>query len=296
MVTERGGPLEMLTILDLSQGIAGPYAAYLFAQLGAQVIKVEKPVVGDVSRSWRPFAGGEAGVESSLTFQAVNASKLSLTLDYETAEGAAILRRLAEDADGIIDDFPSLRSPALGLGATELISRIPRLVVVLVSAYGAAGPYAGRPLTGLTLAAAVGALSNETEGAVYDRGLEQILGQNAFSAAMTGLWRAAQTEHGQVVDVSGMHLLASLTGPAPGGATGPSIDLEALQREGTVEAVAHPQHGRLLYPGAPFLMSETPAEPVLRAPLLGEHSDYVLKDLIGLEAAEIESLRTRGIV
>ena len=293
---ETEGALESLTILDLSSGIAGPYAAQLFAMYGAQVIKVEPPVSGEASRSWGPFAGGEPGLERSLSFAALNAGKLSLTLDYETPEGAAVLRRLAEDADAIIEDHPTRRREGLGLGADELIGRIPRLVIVQVSGYGSTGPYSDRPLAGLTLAASIGVLPPDVDGPTFDRGLEQILGMNAFVAALGGLLRAAQTEHGQVVDVGGMPVLAAFGGVRPPGVASPDVDLASLRERGLVSTIEHPEAGKLDYPVAPFEMSLTPASALSPAPLLGEHSGYVLQDLIEMDAAEVEALRGRGIV
>jgi crotonobetainyl-CoA:carnitine CoA-transferase CaiB-like acyl-CoA transferase len=292
---EREGALESLTILDLSEGVAGPYAAHLFAVYGAQVIKVERPEVGDVSRHWSPYAG-RPGIERSLTFAATNAGKLSLTLDYETPEGAAVLRRLAEDADGIIEDHPTRRRDSLGLGADELIGRIPRLVIVQVSGYGSTGPYSNRPLSGLTLAASAGVLPPDAAGPSYDRGLEHILGMNVYVAALGGLLRAAQTEHGQAVDVGGMPVLATLgSGPLPGGAS-LEIDVASLRQRGLLRSVQHAEAGTLEYPVAPFELSLTPAGNLAPAPMLGEHSDYILTDLIEMDAAKVEALRAKGIV
>jgi formyl-CoA transferase len=292
----RGGPLEGLTLLDLSEGIAGPYAASLFVQFGAEVIKVEPPGVGDVSRSWRPYAGLGPELENSLTYLAVNAGKLSITLDYETPEGAAVLRRLAEDVDGIIEDHPTRRRDEYGLSADDLISRIPRLVIVQVSGYGDTGPYSNRPLAGLTLAASIGVLPPDARGPTSDRGLEQVFGMNVFVAALAGLHRAAQTEHGQVVDVGAMPVLATLgSRPVPGSAS-PEVDFEFLRERRMVTSVEHPEAGVLHYPLPPFEMSLIPAEPPGRAPLLGEHTDYVLHDLIEMDASEVEALRERGIV
>jgi len=294
--TGHEGALESLTILDLSEGVAGPYAAQLFAVYGAQVIKVERPGVGDVARHWTPYAGDEPSIECSLTFAALNAGKLSLTLDYETPEGAAVLSRLAEDADGIIENHPTCRRDDLGLGAAELIGRIPRLVIVQVSGYGSSGPYSNRPLAGLTLAASAGVLPADALGPTYDRGLEQILGMNTYVAALGGLLRAAQTEHGQVVDVGGMPMLASLgSGPPPGGAS-LEIDIASMRQSRLLRSVESPEAGGLEYPVAPFEMSLTPAGELTPAPLLGEHSDYVLTDLIEMESAEVEALRAKGVV
>jgi crotonobetainyl-CoA:carnitine CoA-transferase CaiB-like acyl-CoA transferase len=292
---ERGSALESLTILDLSEGIAGPYAAHLFAVYGAQVIKVERPTTGDASRGWGPYAG-DPGPEHSLTFAALNAGKLSLTLDFETPQGAAVLRRLAEDVDGIIEDHPTHRRDDLGLGADELLARIPRLVIVKASGYGATGPYSNRPTAGLTLAAAAGVLPPGATGPMYDRGLEQILGMNVYVAALAGLNRAAQTEHGQVVDAGGMPMLAAVGGGPPPGGASLEVDAASLRERRLLRPVQHPELGALEYPVAPFEMSLTTAGDLSPAPLLGEHTDYVLTDLIEMDAADVEALRAEGIV
>ncbi len=289
------GALESLTILDLSEGIAGPYAAQLFAHYGAQVIKVECPAKGDASRHWGPY-GGEPGVERSLTFAALNAGKLSLTLDYETPEGAAVLNRLAEDADGIIEDHPTRRRDDLGLSADALIERIPRLVIIQVSGYGSTGPYSERPIAGLTLAASVGAVPPGSSGAVYDRGLEQVLGMNVYVAALAALLRAAQTEHGQVVDVGGMPVLAAFGSSPLAGESALTTDLDDMRQRGLLSSLEHPELGALEYPIAPFDLSVTGPGELTPAPLLGEHTDYILTDLIEMEAAEVEALRSGGVV
>jgi crotonobetainyl-CoA:carnitine CoA-transferase CaiB-like acyl-CoA transferase len=139
-------------------------------------------------------------------------------------------------------------------------------------------------------------LPPDAAGPTYDRGLEQILGMNAYVAALGGLLRAAQTEHGQVVDVGGMPVLASLGGGLPPGGASLDVDIEALRQNGLLRSVEHPQLGVLEYPVAPFELSLTPAGDLTPAPLLGEHSDHILTDLIEMEAAEVEALRARGVV
>lgn len=292
MTSEGEGALAALTVLDLSQGIAGPYAASLFAEHGATVIKVEGPAVGDVARSW---AGGAA-------FLALNAGKLSLKLDYETQEGAAVLRRLAEEADAIIEDHPARRRDELGLSAGELIGRAPRLVICQVSGFGSSGPYAGRPLTTLTLAAASGLLPDEPTPA-YNRPLEQVAGMHAYLATLAALWHAAQTERGQVVEVSLFEaLIATAGGPLAEALSGVSggtlaegagtpVDAARLRAAGLIREI----DGRA-YPLAPFAFARTAARAPGRVPRLGEHSDYVLKDLMGLDAGEVDALRAKGIV
>jgi len=301
-VTDEGA-LAALTVLDLSEGIAGPYAARLFAEQGARVIKVERPGRGDIARGWPRERPG-------LVFAALNAGKLSLTLDYETPEGAAVLRRLAEDADAIIEDHPTQRRDDLGLGDAELIARAPRLVIAQVSGFGSTGPNSGRPLTTLTLAAAAGLLSPEQLDEPFHRPLEQVVGVHAYLATLAALWHAAQTEHGQVVEVSGIEALVATAGkPLADRLSGPdsvragslaegfgaSVDLAALRADSLLQQVDAAAFGLLAYPAAPFALAAAPALAAGRAPALGEHNERLLSE-IGFDAGEIEALRARGVV
>jgi crotonobetainyl-CoA:carnitine CoA-transferase CaiB-like acyl-CoA transferase len=282
---EQEGALSVLTILDLSEGVPGPYAAQLFAQHGAQVIKVERPGAGDVGRAW--------GI-----FHELNSGKLSLSLDYETEEGAAVLRRLAEDVDGIIEDQPTRRRAELGLGADELFGRISRLVIAQVSAFGADAPASGRLLTGLTLAAASGLLQPDATAEVDPGGVEKAVGLHVFVATLAGLWRAAQTEHGQVIEIAGVEALASTLG-APLARELAGVTRRTVQEPPTAGLFQAPvQSGT--NDGAsgllPFVLSATPGSIADHAPALGEHTDYVLRDLIGFDAADIEALQAKGVI
>lgn len=295
---EPEGPLAALTVLDLSEGSAGPYAARLFAEQGARVIKVERPG-GDVARGW---PAGRPG----LLFAALNAGKLGLTLDYGTEAGAAVLRELVGHADALIEDHPSRRRADLGIGDDDLIQLAPRLVIGRVAGFGPGGPYRDRPLTTLTLAAAAGLLS--PEDTAFHRPLEQVVGVHLFLAVLAGLWRAAQTEHGQVVEVGGLEALAAtagqplaerLSGGAGGSlAEGPGRppDLASLRAAGLLLEAEAPGFGRLPFPLPPFNMAGGPLPPLAPAPARGEHTDHVLSDILGLEAAALAALRERGVV
>jgi crotonobetainyl-CoA:carnitine CoA-transferase CaiB-like acyl-CoA transferase len=261
---EREGALDVLTILDLSEGIAGAYAARLFADYGARVVKVERPGRGDTIRSVEPFVGKEPGLETSALFLSLNAGKLSLTLDCETSEGAMVLSRLAEEADGIIEDEPALRRADLGLDVATLLASVPRLVITRVSGSG-------------------DALAPETQ---------HLVGLQAFAAMMAGLWAAAESEHGQVIEVDGAAALASLGVAQASAAT---ADLSSLRTAGRVWESEHPVAGALTLAAPAFTLTEAPATEG-RAPLLGEHTDYVLGNLLGLDAATIDGLRTGSVI
>jgi crotonobetainyl-CoA:carnitine CoA-transferase CaiB-like acyl-CoA transferase len=130
--------LDGIRVLELTEALAGPYCA----MLGADVIKVERPGVGDQSRSWGPpFVGSE-----SAYFLATNRNKRSLTLNYDHAQGQKILDRLIDTADVVIFNNPSLASLARrGLDPDTLCGRYPRLVYCAISGYGFSGPKAGLP-------------------------------------------------------------------------------------------------------------------------------------------------------
>ena len=134
------GPLAGLKVLDLGHQIAGPYCARLLADQGAEVIKIERPGTGDVSRSMGPYAGGEPHPEKSLHFLYLNYNKRSLTLDLKQAAGRKILLELARGADVLVENFEPRVMPALGLDYAALAEANPRLVLTSISNFGRTGP------------------------------------------------------------------------------------------------------------------------------------------------------------
>lgn len=135
------GPLEGIRILDLSQAIAGPYATRLFSDHGADVLKVEHPHRGDVSRRMGPFPGDIPHRDRSGMFLELNTSKRSVTLNLKTATGRDILGRLAQHADLVIESFRPGVAERLGLGSERLEELNPRAALVSVSSFGQHGPY-----------------------------------------------------------------------------------------------------------------------------------------------------------
>jgi crotonobetainyl-CoA:carnitine CoA-transferase CaiB-like acyl-CoA transferase len=133
-----GRVLDGVRILDLTRVVAGPFATAVLADLGADVIKLEKPGTGDDYR-YGPSRKGE----TSLSFQNTNRGKRSITLDVTRPEGREILLRLAERADALVENFRSGWLSSKGLGPEVLRARNPRLVVAALSGFGATGPRAG---------------------------------------------------------------------------------------------------------------------------------------------------------
>jgi CoA:oxalate CoA-transferase len=133
-----GRVLEGVRILDLTRVVAGPFATAVLADLGADVIKVERPGTGDDYR-YGPSQKGQ----TSLSFQNTNRGKRSITLDVGRPAGRELLLRLAERADALVENFRSGWLAAQGLGVDVLQARNPRLVVASLSGFGATGPRAG---------------------------------------------------------------------------------------------------------------------------------------------------------
>lgn len=131
------GPLEGYRVIDFSEAVAGPYAAMELGDAGAEVIKVEAPG-GDRSRHWGSKARGDDGA----VFISLNRSKRGITVDLNTPEGREVVGRLLRDADvAIVDAGPTERAVL----RSEFLAQNPRLVACVISQYGEAGPWGGRP-------------------------------------------------------------------------------------------------------------------------------------------------------
>ena len=133
-------PLEGIKVVELGTLIAGPYAASVLGQFGAEVIKVEPPGTGDPLRKWRKLHEG-----TSLWWYSQNRNKRSLTLDLKSPEGQQIVRDLVKDADIVIENFRPGLLESWGLGWEQLSAINPALVMVRISGYGQTGPYSDRP-------------------------------------------------------------------------------------------------------------------------------------------------------
>jgi formyl-CoA transferase len=141
MSSYHPGPLHGIRVLDLTRVLAGPYCTMFLGDLGAEVVKVEQPGVGDDTRGWGPpFTGGE-----SAYFLCVNRNKKSVTIDLKSTEGVALLRRLAERADVLIENFRPGTMERLNLGEKDLRAANPRLIYASLSGFGADGPMSDAP-------------------------------------------------------------------------------------------------------------------------------------------------------
>ncbi len=132
--------LDDIKVLDLSQGLAGPLCAKILADFGADVIKVE-PLEGDRARRLAPFAGNESHPEKSLVYLLANLNKRGIKLNFDTPAGQDLVRRLARDADIIVESFRPGYLASIGLDYASLVRENPRLIMVSITPFGQTGPY-----------------------------------------------------------------------------------------------------------------------------------------------------------
>jgi crotonobetainyl-CoA:carnitine CoA-transferase CaiB-like acyl-CoA transferase len=201
-----GGLLNNLRVLDLGQGVSGPFCARLLADQGAAVIKVEPPE-GDPARRMGPFAGDEPHGEKSIPFLYLNTNKRSITLNLSTAAGRTLLHALVRWADVLVENFePRLRS-SLGLDDESLREVNPRLVVTSITSFGSNGPYCDWKATDLVTSAVSGLMyhSGDADKEPLRSALSQSLyvaGINGASATLVALYHRLSSGLGGRVDVS----------------------------------------------------------------------------------------------
>lgn len=196
-------PLEGLRVLDLSRVLAGPYATMVLADLGADVVKVEHPERGDDTRHWGPpFAGGE-----SAYFLAINRNKRSIGVDLKTGEGVGRIRRLAAEADVVIENWKRGALEKMGLGYETLAEENPDLVYCSITGFGP-GPDEDRPGYDFLVQARAGIMGitgfPEPEGQPTKVGVaiaDIVCGLHAATAILAALRRRSETGEGARLEV-----------------------------------------------------------------------------------------------
>ncbi|MEI6570345.1 MAG: CoA transferase [Actinomycetes bacterium] len=208
--------LEGLRVVDMATVLAGPAAGKYLADFGADVIKIEAPE-GDGTRrmGWMPPDGGDAYM-----WQIVGRGKRSVVADLKTEDGLALLRRLVDDADVLIENFRPGTMERLGLDPTELLKRNPRLVILRVSGFGQTGPYRSRPGFASIAEAMSGfaSLSGEPDGAPLLPPIaltDEVTGIVGAFSIMVALRHRDATGEGQVVDVNLLESILQMMGPLP---------------------------------------------------------------------------------
>jgi len=206
--------LSQLIVLDLSRILAGPWATQVLGDLGAQIIKIERPGSGDDTRGWGPpFLRDAAANENAdaAYYLCTNRNKKSVTVDFTTAEGRSIVQRLASRADVLIENFKVGGLAAYGLDYASLQKINPRLIYCSITGFGQTGPYAARPGYDF-LVQAMGGLMSVTGRKAGEAGAGPQKAGVALTDILTGLYATIgilaalrhrdRTGEGQTIDVA----------------------------------------------------------------------------------------------
>lgn len=228
-------PLDGITILDMTHVLAGPFCSGTLGDLGARIIKVERPGRGDDTRAFPPFLDGE-----SAYFAMLNHGKQSIALDLKADADRAIYERLLAQSDVVLENFRPGTMERLGYGWADLEPRFPRLIYGAVSGYGHTGPESGKPAYDMVVQARGGVMSitGEEGGKPVRVGVsigDIVAGMYLGQGVLAALLRRATTGRGAKIDISMLDAqlgvlkhavaIASATGVAPGptGARHPTI-------------------------------------------------------------------------
>ena len=213
--TRRTGPLQGVTVLDITRVVAGPFCSMLLADMGATVIKVEHPDEPDYARTFPPFVNSDEE-QLSAFFTQFNRNKLGITLNLKSPEGKELLRTLVRKVDILVENFRPGTMEKLGLGADVLLQINPKLVYTAISGYGRTGPNASKPAYDNTGQAAGGLWSMNGYPDRPPVRVGTIIGDLAASlygtiGTIAALREAERTGKGQVVDVSQQDSVLTLT-------------------------------------------------------------------------------------
>ena len=204
-------PLDGIRVLDLSRVLAGPWATQLLADLGADVVKVERPGAGDDTRHWGPPWHEQDGDKVAAYFLAANRGKRSVAIDFATEDGAALVRRMAADADVVVENFKVGGLKKFGLDADSLRAAHPRLIYASITGFGQDGPYAARAgydyiIQGMGgLMSLTGLPDGEPGGGPMRVGVavaDLFTGMYTANAIQAALFRRERTGEGATIDMA----------------------------------------------------------------------------------------------
>ncbi|MED4352816.1 CaiB/BaiF CoA-transferase family protein [Schinkia azotoformans] len=204
-------PLEGITVVSLEQAVAAPFASRQLADLGARVIKIERPGDGDFARDYDKTVNGMASY-----FVWINRSKESITLDLKKPEGKEILSKLLEKADVFIQNLAPGAVDRLGFSPQELQEKHPQLITCSISGYGKSGPYRDKKAYDLLIQCEAGLVSvtgtPETPSKAGISIADICAGMYAYSGILTALYQREKTGKGTVLEVSMLEALAEWMG------------------------------------------------------------------------------------
>jgi itaconate CoA-transferase len=210
-MTPQTRPLDGITVISLEHAIAAPFCTRQLADLGARVIKVERPGTGDFARAYDQRVDGMAS-----HFVWVNRSKESLTLDLKQPAALAVLKQLLETADVLVQNLAPGAAARLGLGFDELSKTLPKLIVCDISGYGDDGPYRDKKAYDLLIQSEAGFLSvtgtPDNPSKAGNSIADIAAGMYAYSSVLAALLQRGKTGKGSHIDVSMLESLAEWMG------------------------------------------------------------------------------------
>ncbi len=218
------GPLHGIKVIDLTRVLAGPFCTMTLADLGAEIIKIEKPGTGDDSRAFGPHLHGE-----SAYFMSINRGKKSLTLDLKAEKGREIFLKLVKDADVVVENFKPGVMKKLGLDYAALKKINPKLIYCASSGFGQTGPYSSRPAYDLIIQGMGGLMSitgpDASQPTKVGSSIADIFA-GVFSAIgiLSALYNRTHTGKGQMVDVAMLDCMVAILENAIARFTGSGID------------------------------------------------------------------------
>lgn len=200
-------PLAGVHVLDLSRVLAGPWAGQMLADYGAEVIKVERPGVGDDTRTWGPPWWGEGDQRVAAYFLCANRGKRSVAIDIASAEGISQIKQLVADADVLIENYKVGQLAKYGLDATSLQALNPRLIYCSITGYGQQGPLSHKAGYDFAIQAEAGLMSitGEKGGEPQKVGVavtDLMTGVYATTAILAALYERNSTGLGRHIDAS----------------------------------------------------------------------------------------------
>ena len=204
-------PLEGIKVLDLSRVLAGPWCTQLLADLGAEVTKIERPGAGDDTRHWGPPWHGEGEERVAAYFLSCNRGKKSAAIDFGRPEGAALVRKLAEQVDVVVENFKVGGLKKFGLDAASLRAINSRLIYASITGFGQDGPYAERAGYDFIIQGMGGMMSvtglpdGEPGGGPMRAGVaiaDLFTGMYTCSAILAALYRREKTGEGAYIDMA----------------------------------------------------------------------------------------------
>ncbi len=218
------GPLQGIKVIDLTRVLAGPFCTMTLADLGAEIIKIEKPGTGDDSRAFGPHLHGE-----SAYFMSINRGKKSLTLDLKSEKGREIFLLLIKDADVLVENFKPGVMKKLGLDYDKLRVINPKLIYCASSGFGQTGPYSSRPAYDLIIQGMGGLMSitgpDASQPTKVGSSIADIFaGVFSVIGILSALYNRAQTGKGQMVDVAMLDCMVAILENAIARFTGSGVD------------------------------------------------------------------------